>query len=80
MGQPAQPRDNRLDAQLARIAARPFGLSITSGPDGLSATGLAFPLLPGAGPFDSLQTQIARGNLQRPSLDGQKFPALFWTP
>lgn len=79
MYQPAQHREDRLDVQHALIAAHPFGLLISTGPEGLLANGVPF-LLRAKAPLGRLQAHVARANPQWQSLDGQQVLVVFQGP
>ena len=60
MYQPPHHREDRINVQHALIEAHPFGLLISTGPDGLLANGLPFTLKRGQGSFGVLKAHIAR--------------------
>ena len=80
MYQPSQHREDRLTVQHALIAAHPFGLLISTGPEGPLANGLPFLLQPDHGPLGRLQAHIARANPQWQGLDGQAVLVVFQGP
>jgi transcriptional regulator len=80
MYQPALHREDRLDLQHALIAAHPFGLLISLGPEGLLANGLPFLLQPDVTPLGRLQVHMARANPQWQTLDGQQVLVVFEGP
>jgi transcriptional regulator len=80
MYQPPLHREDRLDVQHALIEAHPFGLLISTGPDGLLANGLPFTLKRGQGSFGVLKAHIARANNQWQTLDGQQVLVVFQGP
>ena len=80
MYQPPHHREDRLDIQHALIEAHPFGLLISTGPDGLLANGLPFTLKRGQGSFGVLKAHIARANNQWQTLDGQQVLVVFQGP
>ena len=80
MYQPAHNREDRLEVQHALIAAHPFGLLVSAGPDGPLANGLPFLLQRDAVPLGRLQTHLARANPQWQTLDGQPVLAVFQGP
>lgn len=75
MYQPAFHRETRPDVMGALIKDHPFGLLISTGPDGLLANGLPFHLKDG-----QLQAHIARANPQWQSLEGQEVLVVFQGP
>lgn len=77
MYQPDHHREDRLDVQHGLIEAHPFGLLISTGPEGLVANGLPFILRRGAGPLGLLRAHIARANTQWQGLDGQRVLVVF---
>lgn len=80
MYQPALHREDRLEVQHALIAAHPFGLLISNGPQGPLANGLPFLLQPDAAPLGRLQVHIARANPQWQTLEGQQVLVVFQGP
>lgn len=80
MYQPAHHREDRLDVQHGLIESHPFGLLISTGPDGLIANGLPFTLRRGEGPLGTLRAHIARANAQWQGLDGQQVLVVFQGP
>jgi transcriptional regulator len=80
MYQPPLHREDRLEVQQALIEANPFGLLISTGPDGLLANGLPFTLKVGEGPCGLLKAHIARANNQWQTLDGQYVLIVFQGP
>ncbi len=80
MYQPPLHREDRLEVQHGLIAAHPFGLLISTGPQGLVANGLPFHLAPSASPFGRLHVHIARANPQWQGLDGQEVLVVFQGP
>ena len=80
MYQPPHHREDRLDVQHALIASHPFGLLISSGPEGLVANGLPFLLRREAGPLGMLAAHMARANEQWRTLDGQSVLVVFQGP
>jgi len=75
MYQPALHRETRPEVMQALIAAHPFGLLISTGPEGLLANGLPFRWTD-----TRLQAHIARANPQWQSLDGQQVLVVFQGP
>lgn len=80
MYQPAHHREDRPEVQYALIEAQPFGLLISTGPDGLLANGLPFILNRDKGPLGTLKAHAARANSQWQSLEGQRVLAVFQGP
>ena len=80
MYQPPHHREDRINVQHALIEAHPFGLLISTGPDGLLANGLPFTLKRGQGSFGVLKAHIARANDQWQTLDGQQVLVVFQGP
>ena len=80
MYQPPLHREDRLDVQHALIEAHPFGLLISTGPDGLLANGLPFTLKRGQAPYGVLKAHVARANSQWQTLDGQRVLIVFQGP
>lgn len=80
MYQPPLHREGRLDVQHALIETHPFGLLISSSPDGLLANGLPFTLKREKGPFGVLKAHIARANSQWQTLDGERVLIVFQGP
>lgn len=79
MYQPDQHREDRLPVQHDLIRTHPFGLLISTGPDGILANGLPFLLHP-VGDLGRLQAHIARANPQWQGLDGQQVLVVFQGP
>lgn len=75
MYQPALHRETRPEVMHDLIAAYPFGLLISTGPEGLLANGIPFYLKGGL-----LQAHIARANPQWQSLEGQEVLVVFQGP
>lgn len=80
MYQPPLHREDRLDVQQELIDTHPFGLLISTGPDGLIANGLPFILKREQGDLGLLKAHIARANNQWQSLDGQQVLVVFQGP
>jgi transcriptional regulator len=80
MYQPTHFKEERLEVQHALIAAHPFGLLISSGPQGLEANGLPFCLHRSVGPLGTLSAHMARANGQWQGLDGCEVLAVFQGP
>jgi len=80
MYQPPHHREDRLDVQHALIERHPFGLLISTGPDGLLANGLPFLLRREAGALGTLAAHMARANEQWRTLDGQSVLVVFQGP
>ena len=80
MYQPAHHREDRLEVQHGLIESHPFGLLISSGPEGLLANALPFLIQRMSGPLGTLQAHMARGNPQWQGLDGQKVLTVFQGP
>ena len=80
MYQPAHHREDRLEVQHDLIDSHPFGLLISSGPEGLLANALPFLLQRESGPLGTLQVHMARANGQWHDLDGQKVLIVFQGP
>lgn len=80
MYQPPLHREDRLDVQQDLIETHPFGLLISTGPDGLIANGLPFILRREQGDLGLLKAHIARANNQWQSLDGQQVLVVFQGP
>lgn len=80
MYQPTPFREERLDVQHALIEQHSFGLLISSGPEGLFASGLPFLLQRAAGQFGTLQLHLARANPQWKNLDDQNVLTVFQGP
>ena len=80
MYQPPHHREDRINVQHALIEAHPFGLLISTGPDGLLANGLPFTLKRDPGSYGVLKAHIARANNQWQTLDGQQVLVVFQGP
>lgn len=80
MYQPPHHREDRLDVQHALIESHPFGLLISTGPEGLLANGLPFLLRREAGALGTLAAHMARANEQWRTLDGQSVLVVFQGP
>ncbi len=80
MYQPPHHREDRLDVQHALIERHPFGLLISTGPEGLLANGLPFLLRREAGALGTLAAHMARANEQWRTLDGQSVLVVFQGP
>ena len=80
MYQPAHHREDRTEVQHALIETHPFGLLISTAPDGLLANGLPFILKRDKGSLGSLKAHIARANSQWQSLEGQRVLVVFQGP
>lgn len=80
MYQPPLHREDRLNVQQELIETHPFGLLISTGPDGLIANGLPFILRREQGDLGLLKAHIARANNQWQSLDGQQVLIVFQGP
>ena len=75
MYQPALHRETRPEVMEALIAAHPFGLLISTGPEGLLANGVPFLMREGV-----LRTHLARANPQWESLQDQEVLVVFQGP
>lgn len=75
MYQPALHRETRPEILHGLIAAHPFGLLISMGPEGLLANGVPFHLEGGR-----LQAHVARANPQWQNLEGQEVLVVFQGP
>ncbi|MFN4142967.1 FMN-binding negative transcriptional regulator [Aestuariivirga sp.] len=80
MYQPPLHREDRIEVQQALIEDHPFGLLISTGPEGLLANGLPFILKRDQGQFGLLKAHIARANTQWQSLDRQQVLVVFQGP
>ena len=80
MYQPPLHREDRLEVQHALIETHPFGLLISTGPDGLLANGVPFILKREHGERGMLKAHIARANGQWQNLDGQQVLVVFQGP
>lgn len=80
MYQPPLHREDRLEVQHALVETHPFGLLISTGPDGLLANGVPFILKREQGPLGMLKAHIARANNQWQNLDGQQVLVVFQGP
>jgi transcriptional regulator len=80
MYQPPLHREDRLEVQHSLIETHPFGLLISTCPEGLLANGLPFILKRGQGPLGVLKAHIARANSQWQTLHGQHVLIVFQGP
>ena len=80
MYQPPLHREDRLEVQHALVETHPFGLLISTGPDGLLANGVPFILKREQGPLGMLKAHIARANNQWQNPDGQQVLVVFQGP
>jgi transcriptional regulator len=80
MYQPPLHREDRLDVQHGLIETHPFGLLISTGPDGLLASGIPFIVKREQGQLGLLKAHVARANTQWQGLDGQAVLVVFQGP
>lgn len=80
MYQPPLHREDRIEVQHALIEDHPFGLLISTGPEGLLANGLPFLLRREQDRLGVLRAHIARANSQWQGLDGQRVLVVFQGP
>jgi transcriptional regulator len=78
--QPPHHREDRLHVQHKLIQDHPFGLLISTGPDGLLANAVPFLLEATLGKLGTLQCHIARANGQWREIDGQPVLVVFQGP